>query len=181
VSAGIAIAVIGLLAVGYGIAQWQGRIRPGRNPHNIVERAYLLAIPYGAMLLLMAAVVVAAETGLAPDGLVMALFVVALFVVGPIGVVLIIWAPERLRPAWQRAQVADLAARHQRAEVASGRYGVDLVVAGRPFAQEGAGDDHVPGAVDRAQRLLDDQADASHALIVDVTTGEQIRTVEREP
>lgn len=109
--------------------QWRGRLRE-EDPDAFGARLYLL-FPISAAFLIVAVILPVAY--LDPPwlpGVIVAGALLVSFVVGLFGVVLNLWRPQWLRPAWQRETMADDRRRAQRdaGHDGSGRYELEVVV-----------------------------------------------------
>jgi hypothetical protein len=177
---GLLVLAFGGFGVATGVLQWRGRLDRGRDPDALTSRVYLLTPTSLAFMLVGLGFVVA---GAAPEdragaawGVVVGLFVIALLS-GLSGLALWLVQPRRLRPAWQRRQLEDLAARRARPRGA-GAYGLDVVKLREPVRDRRrfTSEDEAVGA---ARAILADDPDIEHVLVVDRRVGAGVRVVER--
>lgn len=85
------------------VLQWRGKLPPG-NPNLVTQRSYLF-LPHTAGLLVWALAVLSGEV--LGGGLMAALFAVGLIMMFA-GIVLFLWAPQGLRPRWQKEYMAEM-------------------------------------------------------------------------
>lgn len=175
--------VAGLVVVTFGLAtgtifwlQWTGRGLRSRDPDAALGRSYLLA-PLSLLATVFGVLLVLEGLGVSiPPGVGVPLLVVALLA-GLAGLILGMWQPRWLRPAWQRRQVD---ARRARAGGAAGagRYALEVVADGEPVPGS-SGFVDLERAEAAARRALDTDPTAAYVRIVDTERGAAVVIVER--
>lgn len=182
----VGLSVFLALAIGMNamvVLQWRGRLR-SEDPDGFNARLYLLfPITLGFLVITLVLLMAYLDPRWLPGSILAGALVVSLFMM-LFGVVLNIWRPRWLRPAWQRQQVAESRQRQgDQAVGPAGRYELEVVRGGAARTTPGRFDD-IESAERAARAHLATpagQATPTHVAIVDrLLDGAAVRIVEAD-